>query len=269
MFSSAKEVLEKYNGSASKRFGQNYIFSKNINQKIVNFAGNLENKTVLEIGPGPGGLTLEILAKNPKKFIIVELDKLWSEAWSDITKDDKHVAVISSDILHVDITELKPDIIISNLPYNISSQVLFKVLPKIHIFEKIVFMFQKELADRICADFGNKTYGKLSVLSQWKSIVRKELALPPGAFTPAPKVHSAVLSFSPKSQDSIDFNRFNHLLTVAFSNRRKQVLKLINKEFNFDCSRIFEQIGIKNTARAEEISVQNFIQIMQYISNMN
>lgn len=262
MFSSAKEIFEKYNCSASKRFGQNYIFSRSINQKIVSFSGDIKNKTVLEIGPGPGGLTLEILEKNPKKFIIVELDKLWADAWSDITRDFNNVVVINSDILRVNIEDLKPDIIISNLPYNISSQVLFKVLPIMHTFEKIVFMFQKELADRICADFGSKTYGKLSVLTQWKALVKKELVLPPGVFTPSPKVYSAVLSFSPKLKDDINFDQFNRLLTAAFSSRRKQVLKLINREFNCDYSQVFERIGIKNTARAEEISVEEFLKIV-------
>ena len=263
----AKEVFDLYSGTASKKFGQNYIFSQNINQKIVNFAGNLHGKKILEIGPGPGGLTLEILKQNPKSLTIVEIDKQWSLAWLDLSKKlDLPMKIIQEDALKLDLCNLDCDILISNLPYNISSQILFKVLPNLHKFESLILMFQKELADRICSSIGTKSYGKLSIISQWKANIKKVLTLPPGAFCPAPSVYSSVLKFSPKKLDNVDFNKFNQLLTIAFANRRKQLFGQILPLFEKDTLvRIFSKLDIKESARAEEISLAQFLELLKFV----
>lgn len=263
----AKDIFKKYSGTASKRFGQNYIFSSLVNQKIVSFAGNLEGKRILEIGPGPGGLTVEILKQNPAKLVLIEIDKMWGEAWKEISEQvETNVEVIQNDALKVDLTSLDCDILISNLPYNVSSQILFRILPDLHKFERLVLMFQKELADRICADKGTKSYGKLSIISQWKSDIKKGLTLSPGVFTPPPSVYSSVLLFEPKTKDDIDFKKFNKLLTAAFANRRKFVLKQIENVFPKETLRkIFAELNIKETARAEEISIEQFTKIANFL----
>lgn len=263
----AKDIFRKYNGTASKRFGQNYIFSPLVNQKIVSFAGSLEGKKILEIGPGPGGLTVEILKQNPAKLVLIEIDKMWGDAWKEISEQvESDIEVIQNDALKVDLNNLDCDVLISNLPYNVSSQILFNVLPYLHKFEKLVLMFQKELADRICADKGTKAYGKLSILSQWKADIKKMITLSPGVFTPPPSVYSSVLVFDPKTKDDINFEKFNKLLTAAFANRRKFVLKQIENVLSKEIlSKIFAELNIKETARAEEISIEQFLQIAKFL----
>lgn len=203
----AKDVFKLNDSSFSKKFGQNYLFDENINKKIVN-STDLTGKNVLEIGPGPGGLTIEILRKNQfATFTIIEYDKIWYNFWKDATKNTNNVSVIFQDILRTDLEDLNIDTIISNLPYNISTQVLYKIFPYMHKFETLILMFQKEVADRITANLlknnknstksSKKNYAKLSILAQMFAKIDKIMDINPGSFTPAPKVKSTLLKFQP------------------------------------------------------------------------
>lgn len=259
---SPKEIYDRYRQCAKKELGQNFIFDQNINRKIVDAAGDLDNKIVVEIGPGPGGLTLEILKRNIKKLYIVEYDFHWCDVWANLQKDFKPLELIHGDALRVDITSLKPEIIISNLPYNISTKLLYKWFEHFSSFEKLVLMFQKEVADRIIAHPRTKDYGKMSVIAQWLADVVKICDLSPSVFSPPPKVYSSVLKFVPckNVQYFEKYHDFCNLLTEAFSARRKVVRKNIKNPLIFQ--RLLE-FGYTNNTRAEEISVEDYVKIFE------
>lgn len=257
----ARDIFKKYNGSATKRLGQNYIFSEDINAKIVGFCGDLTDKNVLEIGPGPGGLTTQILKQSPRTLTLVELDKIWAAVWQEIAADYNSIHVINQDFLKTDI-DFPVDVVISNLPYNVASQILLKLLPNLYSYQKIIFMFQKEMADRICAQYNTKEYGRLSVLAQERASTKKLMTLSPNCFTPAPKVYSTVLSFSPYTSDKlIDFQSLNRLVSISFANRRKQVIKALSAAYNNDIRKIFASLNIREDARAEQIDVPQYVKL--------
>lgn len=263
----AKEIFDKYQGSASKSLGQNYIFSRDINRRIVGLAGCLDGKNVLEIGPGPGGLTVEILRQNVNSLTLIELDNTWANAWQDLSFDNQKINVIHQDALKVDIDNIDIDIIISNLPYNVSSQILLKLLPNLEKYQRLVLMFQKEMADRIIAKHDTKDYGRLSILSQFKSKICKGFNLSPNCFSPPPKVHSSVLVFAPKEKDeNIDFTKLNKLVSIAFENRRKQVLKGLSKAYkDVDFVTLFDNLHIRQDARAEQITVEQWMELSTFV----
>lgn len=265
---SSKEIFQKYNGRASKAFGQNYIFSTAVNSRIVSFAGDLCGKKVLEIGPGPGGLTVEILSQNPEQLTLIEVDDIWSQAWRDMSEQNDAIRIIAQDVLKTGLNLIDAEVVISNLPYNISSQVLLKLLPMMGRYTKLVLMFQKELADRITAHPGTKQYGRLSVMAQMKACIFKKMELSPNNFFPAPKVHSEVLAFEPNYDASdANFDVMNALTAAAFANRRKYVINALARAFkNVDFVELFQQLSIREDARAEQISLEQYIWISQAIA---
>lgn len=263
----AREIFDKYQGSASKSLGQNYIFSRDINRRIVSLAGCLDGKNVLEIGPGPGGLTVEILQQNVNSLTLIELDNTWANAWQDIAFNEQKINVIHQDVLKVDIDTLNIDIIISNLPYNVSSQILLKLLPNLEKYQRLVLMFQKEMADRIIAKHDTKDYGRLSILSQFKGNISRGFNLSPNCFSPPPKVHSTVLVFDPKEKnEKIDYGKLNQLVSIAFENRRKQVLKGLSKAYkDVDFASLFDNLHIRQDARAEQITLEQWVEISKFV----
>lgn len=260
---SPKKIFDFYSSTAHKKFGQNFLFDPKINFRIVDSTGDLSGKIIAEIGPGPGGLTLEILKRNIKKLYIIELDLHWINVWNDLKPRFKgKLEVINCDALKFNMDLIHPDIIISNLPYNISTQLLFKWLSDFQKYEKLILMFQKEVGDRICAKNNTKSYGKLSILSQWKSEVHKLFEISSGSFFPAPKVKSLLLEFIPyknlENADQLDL--FSEMLSIIFSQRRKTVIKMLAKFFN-DAEKILYDLGYDNNTRAEQISVEDYVKI--------
>ncbi len=259
---SAKTIFDEFYRKTSKRFGQNFLFNESINRKIVSSAGDLSSKVVAEVGPGPGGLTLEILKQDVKRLYVIEYDKHWVETWRQLQHlFDGKLEVIECDALKFDMKNISPQIIISNLPYNISTQLLCKWLPEFDLYEKLLLMFQKEVAERLYATHGTKAYGKLSVLAQWKSKVTKKFDLEPGSFTPPPKVKSTVVEFVPFKEISsrdLDFKMFSNFLTDIFAHRRKKVEKSMQKYFDNPES-ILRQFGYDKNTRAEDISVEDYL----------
>ena len=269
---SAKSIFDTFLNRADKKFGQNFLFDEKINRKIVSVAGELSGKTVVEVGPGPGGLTLEILKQSIKKLYVVELDTRVAEVWRTLQPQfGEKLEIIECDALKFDLKNVTPDVVISNLPYNISTELLLRWLPEFDICERYVLMFQKEVADRLCAVPKTKDYGRLSVLTQWKAKVSKAFDLDPGSFFPPPKVKSTVLKFDPFERKNIigvdHYEEFSDLLTEVFAHRRKMMLKFLGKFFETP-EITLASIGYSSTTRAEEISVADYIRLFEsYLSS--
>lgn len=271
---SAKSIYDASSYRADKKFGQNFLFDVKINSRIVSIAGDLTDKIVVEVGPGPGGLTLEILKQNVKKLYVVEVDPRWAKIWKDLQPRfaDK-LEVIEQDALQFDLQNVSPNIVISNLPYNISTELLGRWLTNFDLCQRYVLMFQKEVADRLCAFPCSKDYGRLSVIAQWKSKVTKMYDLEPGSYFPPPKVKSSVLKFEPFTKQDIvcadQYDEFNKLLLRAFLHRRKMLITCLKKEYP-SIDEVISSLGYNPKVRAEEISVTDYISILQhYISLSN
>ncbi len=261
----AKQIFSAFPNATTKKFGQNFIFDPNINSKIVASAGNLTDKIVMEVGPGPGGLTLEILKQPIQKLYVVEIDKRWADVWRKLSeKFDGKLEVIEQDALKFDEKSILPQVIISNLPYNVSTLLLTKWLENFDKYERLVLMFQKEVADRLYAKKSTKSYGKLSVLTQWKSKVEKAFDLNPGCFSPPPKVKSTVVKFFPKTVQE-DYKLFSAILNDAFLHRRKLLVKAL-KKYSENIEEILKDLGYSKLVRAEEISVEDFIKLVNKLS---
>ncbi len=264
---SAKGIYDTFLNKADKKFGQNFLFDEKINRKIVSVAGTLDGKNVVEIGPGPGGITLEILKQNIKKLYVVEFDARWAQVWRTLQpRFNEKLEVIECDALNFDLKSVSPDMVISNLPYNISTELLQKWLPEFHLCERYVLMFQKEVADRLCAAPRTKEYGRLSVLAQWKAKVSKAFDLDAGSFFPPPKVKSTVIKFEPFKKESIvgieHYDEFSALLSDVFVHRRKMVSKFL-KNFFAEPEKTLLSIGYDCKVRAEEISVSDYIRLFE------
>jgi 16S rRNA (adenine1518-N6/adenine1519-N6)-dimethyltransferase len=258
----AKKIFDTFQNRTTKKFGQNFLFDVNVNRKIVSSAGDLTDKVVMEVGPGPGGITLEILKQPIKKLFIVEVDSRWAEVWRKLSElFEGKLEVIEKDALKFSEEEISPQVIISNLPYNISTVLLTKWLENFERYEKLVLMFQKEVADRLYAKPCTKSYGKLSVLTQWKSKAEKVFDLEPGCFTPPPKVRSTVVKFTPKKTIE-DYKLFSSVLNDAFLHRRKLLTKILRK-YSENIEEILKNLGYSRLVRAEEISVENFQKLVQ------
>jgi len=216
-----------------KSLGQNFLIDKNIIRKLCD-AGNVsEQDCVLEIGPGTGKLTEFIRLKNPKKFHVIEKDKTLVKYLYEKFKDN--IVIINDDILKYDLKNLgdKNLIIFGNLPYNISTQILTRFISyntKEFLYKKLIFMFQKEVADRILAKDNTKNYGRLSIFSSWKLNIKKIMDIEASNFSPKPKVASSLLIFEPKSNFLKFKNPKNleHITNVFFNQRRKMIKKPLN-----------------------------------------
>ena len=221
---------------AKKSLGQNFLQDRNVLENIVK-AAVIENKNILEIGPGTGNLTSLIIRKKPKKFLAIEKDTELSSMLSQTYKEQ--ITIINDDILNIDENSLLNEklTVFGNLPYNISTEILSKWILNLKDnfwFDALVLMFQKEVADRIIAKFNTSNYGRLSILSNWKLNVKKICDIKPDSFFPKPKIDSSLLSFSPK-QDFYkirDPKNLEKITRIFFNHRRKMLKKPFNQLFN-------------------------------------
>jgi len=257
---------------AKKSLGQNFLIDNNIINKIVEIGGINKNKTVMEIGAGYGNLTKAIVLESPKKIFAIEKDKKLALFLKDIFKDFKNIKIINNDIFNI-IENKNIDqntIVFGNLPYNISTQilaslVLLKKWPP--WYEILIFMFQKEVADRILAKKNIKDFGRLSILCNWRLDIKKHFDVSKNCFFPKPKINSTVLSFTPKKNNVFNIKKPKHLETVTrvlFSNRRKMINKNFVKLFGHDKS-VAKDLNLNLNQRPGELSNEMFYKIaMKY-----
>ena len=220
---------------AKKSLGQNFLIDKNIIKKIINII-DIENKNIIEIGSGKGALTNEIIKKKPKSLSIIEKDFNLSKELNLKYKNNKIVKIYNIDVLKLNIEKLcrKNSIIFGNLPYNISSQILVKILkfkkwpPK---FTDLILMFQKELGEKILGKFPSANYGRLSILTSYRLKILKKFLVSPSCFLPKPKVTSLVIHFKPQLSTIIlkDISNLEKITNIIFSNKRKMINKNIKK----------------------------------------
>jgi len=226
--------MEKF--LAKKSLGQNFLIDNNVIKKIVNLE-SLKNRNVIEIGPGKGALTDEILKKKPRSLYIIEKDHYLFKELKKKYKLNKKIKIFNQDILNFDIEKisLKNTIIFGNLPYNISSQILVKIL-RFKIwpckYSNLIFMFQKELGEKITAQFNSPNYGRLSILRNFRLRVKEEFLVSKNSFFPKPKVTSKVIHFVPYPSKSFkikNLSTLEYVTRIIFSNKRKMINKNIKK----------------------------------------
>ena len=233
-----RDVIRENELRAEKKLGQNFLLDQNLTDKIVRAAGNIQNTTIFEIGPGPGGLTRSLLRTDPKKVIAVEFDPRAIRALQSLENAAKDkLDVLHEDALDIDLTTFsdKPRSIVANLPYNIATPLLISWLKKIRedsaSFQSMTLMFQKEVAQRIVAQVGDKAYGRLAVLSQWLCDAHIVFDVPASAFSPPPKVTSSIVHLVPKALDgeAPEFKSIERVTAEAFGQRRKMIRSTLKK----------------------------------------
>ena len=260
-----REVIAKHQLSARKSLGQNFLLDLNLTAKIARQAGDLSQCDVLEIGPGPGGLTRGLLAEGARKVVAVEKDTRCIAALDEIAAAyPGRLAVINGDALEIDPLEhMTPPIrVAANLPYNVGTELLVRWLTPPAwppFWQSLTLMFQREVAERIVAQPGSKAYGRLAILAQWRAEARIAMSLPPGAFTPPPKVSSAVVHLTalPEPRFPADAGILSRVVAAAFNQRRK-MLRAALKGLAPDIEDRLTAAGIKPTERAEQVSLEAF-----------
>ncbi|SFV38974.1 16S rRNA (adenine(1518)-N(6)/adenine(1519)-N(6))-dimethyltransferase RsmA [Hyphomicrobium facile] len=265
-----REVIERYGLSAKKSLGQNFLLDLNLTRKIARLAGNLSDRTVVEVGPGPGGLTRALLIEGAKRVIAIERDDRCLPALADISaRFPGRLDVHADDALEVDWPKLLegagPVTVAANLPYGIASLLLVNWLetePWPPWYDRMVLMFQREVAERIVATPKSKAYGRLSVLAQWRTEAKIVLNLPPEAFTPPPKVASAIVEFRPraKPEPACRVATLARVTGAAFGQRRKMLRSSLKQLTPFP-ELLLQRAGLSPEKRAEELSVSDFARL--------
>lgn len=260
-----REVIRAHDLVARRQLGQNFLLDLNLTAKIARSAGDLRGCDVLEVGPGPGGLTRGLLAEGARRVVAVEKDARCLPALAEIAAAHPgRLEVLLGDALELDLGAhlTAPVKIVANLPYNVGTELLIRWLsPPVWppIWSSLTLMFQKEVAERIVAKPRTDHYGRLALLAQWRCDAAVVMTLPPEAFTPAPKVHSAVVHLTalPAPRFPCDFKVLQRVTAMAFNQRRK-MLRSSLKGLQPGIDPLLESVGIPPTARAEEIGLEQF-----------
>ena len=267
-----RDVIATHQLSAKKALGQNFLLDLNLTAKIARLAGDLSSADVLEIGPGPGGLTRGLLAEGARKVLAIEKDTRCMPVLEEIAAAyPGRLEVINGDALKVDpMAHLTPPIkIAANLPYNVGTELLVRWLtPETWppFWESLTLMFQREVANRIVAEPGSKAYGRLTILAQWRADPRIVLELPPEAFTPPPKVSSAVVHLKslPEPRYPARAETLSRVVAAAFNQRRK-MLRSSLKAAATNIEDRLKAAGIAPTERAEQVSLEAFCALAREI----
>ncbi len=268
-----REVIATHDLRAKKSLGQNFLLDLNLTAKIARIAGDLSECDVLEIGPGPGGLTRGLLAEGARRVVAIEKDARCLPALAEITAAyPDRLSVLNDDALAVDwAAHLKPPIrIIANLPYNVGTELLIRwLIPPVWPpqWSSLTLMFQREVAERIVAREGSKAYGRLAVLAQWRCEARIALNLPPEAFTPPPKVSSAVVHLTALETPKFpaDQKVLERVVAKAFNQRRK-MLRAALKGLCPDIEDRILAAGLRPTDRAETVSIEGFCALARAVA---
>ncbi len=267
-----REVIAAHGLRARKSLGQNFLLDLNLTAKIARQAGDLTACDVLEVGPGPGGLTRGLLAEGARHVLAVEKDARCLPALAEIAAAyPGRLTVVEGDAMEIDaLARLSPPVrIVANLPYNVGTELLVRWLtPKVWppAWESLTLMFQREVAQRIVAQPGSKAYGRLAILAQWRCDARLVMDLPPEAFTPPPKVRSAVVHLTalPAPRFPADAAMLSKVVAAAFNQRRK-MLRAALRGLAPDIEEMLTAAGIPPTARAEEIGIEGFCRLARLL----
>ncbi|MBV8839614.1 MAG: 16S rRNA (adenine(1518)-N(6)/adenine(1519)-N(6))-dimethyltransferase RsmA [Alphaproteobacteria bacterium] len=266
-----REVIRRHALSARKSLGQNFLLDLNLTGRIARAAGPLAGVTVVEVGPGPGGLTRALIHEGAKRVVAIERDERAVAALAEIEAHyPGRLSVIAADAMTFDARAYlgaadaagTPARIVANLPYNIATALLVSWLtaePWPPWYERLVLMFQREVAERIVAAPGSKAYGRLSVLAAWRTVPKILFDIAPSAFVPPPKVTSSLVQLIPRA-DPLPCDRaaLERVTAAAFGQRRK-MLRASLKSLGVDALALLEQAGLDPTARAEDIAVEGFV----------
>jgi len=269
-----RDVIATHDLAAKKSLGQNFLLDLNLTAKIARMAGDLKNHDVLEIGPGPGGLTRGLLSEGARRVLAIEKDPRCMPVMAEIAAAyPGRLQAINGDALDVNPLEfLTPPIkIAANLPYNVGTELLVRWLTPPEwppFWVSLTLMFQLEVAQRIVAKPGSKAYGRLALLAQWRSDPKIVLELPPEAFSPPPKVNSAVVHLTalPAPRFEADAGALNRVVAAAFNQRRK-MLRSSLKSVDPAIEDHLNAVGIKPTERAEQVSLEEFCALARSIHN--
>ncbi|MDT8345383.1 MAG: 16S rRNA (adenine(1518)-N(6)/adenine(1519)-N(6))-dimethyltransferase RsmA [Thermohalobaculum sp.] len=267
-----REVIARHGLAAKKSLGQNFLLDLNLTARIARASGPLAGAEVVEIGPGPGGLTRALLSEGAARVVAIERDARCLEALAEIAAQyPGRLTVIAGDALDVDPRPhlSGPARIVANLPYNIGTELLVRWLTPPAwppFWESLTLMFQREVAERIVAAPGTKAYGRLSVLAQWRTTARIAFDVPPSAFVPAPKVTSSVVHIRPTAPRApIDPGLLERVVAAAFSQRRKMLRQSL-KALGGDPLAPLAAAGIDPTRRAETLSVDEFLTLARAVA---
>jgi 16S rRNA (adenine1518-N6/adenine1519-N6)-dimethyltransferase len=257
-----REVIARHAIIASRRLGQNFLLDLNLTGRIARAAGALDRATIVEIGPGPGGLTRALLGQGARRVVAIERDARCIAALAELAAAHPgRLDVVAADALALDPAELsdKPRKIVANLPYNIATALLLRWLGRIGDYESLTLMFQREVAERLIATPRSKSYGRLSVLVQWVGDVKLLFDVPSRAFVPPPKVTSSVVRIIPRAEPLAPARRpaLERVTAAAFGQRRK-MLRTSLKALLVPVEPLLERAGVAPTARAEELAVAEF-----------
>jgi len=266
-----RDVIERHGLQAKKSLGQNFLLDLNLTSKIARAAGGLTQTTVIEVGPGPGGLTRALLLSGAKRVVAIERDERCLAALAEVAAHyPGRLEVVAGDALKTDFAALagtaEPVRIVANLPYNIGTELLVRWLTVVEwppFYRSMTLMFQREVAERIVAKPGGDAYGRLGVLAGWRTEARIAFDVPPQAFTPPPKVTSSVVHLVPRESPlPADVKKLGRVTEAAFGQRRKmlrQSLKSLGGE------RLLEAVGIDGTRRAETLDVEEFVRLANLV----
>lgn len=263
-----REVIAAHGLLARKSLGQHFLLDLNLTRRIARAAGDLSGVTVIEVGPGPGGLTRALLMEGASRVIAIERDERCVRALADLAAAfPGRLDIVAGDALEIDAGELARAAgrtkIVANLPYNIATPLLLAWLADATAFESLTLMLQKEVAERLAAVPRTKAYGRLSVMCQWRCEVKMLFDVPARAFTPPPKVTSSVVHLTPRREPlaAADPDVLEKLVAAAFGQRRKMLraaLKSFASGYGADAAEILESARVAPTARAEELGVAEF-----------
>jgi len=249
---------------AKKSLGQNFLIDKDIINRIINTV-SITNKEILEISPGTGNLTREILKNNPSKMFLVEKDTFLAESLKEII--DERVKIFNEDILKFDESSLSKNkiIVFGNLPYNVSTEILSTWITNLkndYWFSDLILMFQKEVADRIIAQFNTSTYGRLSILANWRLNINKICDISPESFSPRPKIQSSLIHFTPKKNFAKikDPSNLEKITRIFFSHRRKTLKKPFNQIFNGNTD-ILNKLNIDLNLRPQNLDFDTYYKL--------
>jgi len=261
-----RDVIERHGLQAKKALGQNFLLDLNLTGKIARTAGDLTAITVIEVGPGPGGLTRALLLHGASRVIAIERDERCLAALTEVSDHyPGRLDVIAGDALKTDFAALAgegPTKIVANLPYNIGTELLVRWLTVTDwppFYTSMTLMFQREVAERIVAAPGSDAYGRLGVLAGWRTEARIAFDVPPQAFTPPPKVTSSVVHLVPRQAPlPVDVKKLGQVTEAAFGQRRKMLRQSVK---SLGGEALLERAGIDPTRRAETLSVEEFVRL--------